>query len=62
MILWIHLGKSFPPAAVRKAVLKSTGNRDSQFGILLMNVLVCPKCTFRCSDSLVYLPTGRFFV
>ena len=41
--------------------MKSTRNRDRPFGILLMNVLVCPGCTFRRSDSLGCLPKGRFW-
>ena len=58
--LCIDLHKSSPIAVVHKAILTSTGNRDRPFGILLVNVLVCPACTFRCSDSLVCLPKGRF--
>ena len=58
IFLCIDLGESFPFAAVQQAILKSTGNRDRPFGILLMNVCVCPECAFRWSDSLVCLPKG----
>ena len=60
IFLCIDIGKSFPLAAVHKTIFKSTGNRYRPSGILLMNVLVCPECTFRCSDSLVRLPKGHF--
>ena len=58
IFLCIDLGESFPFAAVQQAILKSMGNRDRPFGISLMNVCVCPECTFRWSDSLVCLPKG----
>ena len=58
--LCIDLGKNFASGAVRQAILKSTRNQDRPFWHFTLNVLVCPECTFRCCDSLVCLPNGRF--
>ena len=60
MFLCIDLGKRFPLATVHTAILKSTGNQDRPLGILLMNILVCPECKFRYSDSSVCLPKDCF--